>query len=45
MRASVLVSSLVASLVGFGGTLALVLAAARAVGASEPEASSTVAAL
>lgn len=45
MRPSVLISSLVASFVGFGGTLALVLAAARAVGASEAEASSTVAAL
>lgn len=45
MRASVLISSLVAALVGFGGTLALVLAAARAVGASEPQAASVVAAL
>lgn len=45
MRLSVVVSSLVASLVGFGGTLALILAATVAVGASPAESASTVAAL
>lgn len=45
MRVSVLVSSLVAVLVGYGGTLALLLAAVRAVGATEGQAASVVAAL
>ncbi|WP_127088565.1 benzoate/H(+) symporter BenE family transporter [Aquabacter cavernae] len=45
MRLSVLVSSLVASLVGFGGTLALIIAATVAVGASPAESASAVAAL
>ncbi|TCT05096.1 benzoate/H(+) symporter BenE family transporter [Aquabacter spiritensis] len=45
MRASVLVSSLVAALVGFGGTLALILAAATAIGATPDESSSLVVAL
>ncbi len=45
MRFSVIVASLVAALVGFGGTLALVLSAASAVGATPAEASSTVAVL
>ena len=45
MRASVVVSAVVAALVGFGGTLALVVAAARAVGANAGQTSSWVAAL
>lgn len=45
MPLSVVVSAFVAALVGFGGTLALVLAAAGAVGATPVEASSWVAAL
>ncbi|MDI4665329.1 benzoate/H(+) symporter BenE family transporter [Xanthobacter autotrophicus] len=45
MRASIIISAFVAALVGFGGTLALVLAAAHAVGASPAEASSWVAAI
>ncbi|MFS8039271.1 benzoate/H(+) symporter BenE family transporter [Xanthobacter sp. AM11] len=45
MRVSLLVSAFVAALVGFGGTLALVLAAAAAVGASPAQASSWVCAL
>ncbi|MFG1241012.1 benzoate/H(+) symporter BenE family transporter [Xanthobacter sp. V7C-4] len=45
MRVSVIVSAFVAALVGFGGTLAIVLAAAAAVGASPAEASSWVAAI
>ncbi|MBA4791057.1 MAG: benzoate/H(+) symporter BenE family transporter [Rhizobiales bacterium] len=45
MRLSVFVSSLVASLVGFGGTLALIIAATVAVGASPAESASAVAAL
>lgn len=45
MRVSVIVSAFVAALVGFGGTLALILAAAAAVGASPAEASSWVAAI
>lgn len=45
MRLSVIVSAFVAALVGFGGTLALILAAASAVGASPAEASSWVCAL
>jgi len=42
MRLSVVVSTLVAAVVGFGGTLALILAAAAAVGASASETSSWV---
>lgn len=45
MPVSVLVSALVATLVGFGGTLAIVLAAAGAIGASAAETSSWVCAL
>lgn len=45
MRVSVIVSAFVAALVGFGGTLALILAAAAEVGASPAEASSWVAAI
>lgn len=45
MRVSVIVSAIVAALVGFGGTLAIVLAAAAAVGASPAETSSWVAAI
>ena len=45
MRLSVVVSAVVAALVGFGGTLAIVVAAARAVGASPAQSSSWVAAL
>ncbi len=45
MRASVIISALVAVLVGFGGSVAIVLAAAKAVGASADQTSSWVAAL
>ena len=45
MRASVALSALVAALVGFGGTLALVVAAAQAVGADTAETGSWVTAL
>lgn len=45
VRASVVVSAVVAALVGFGGTLAIVVAAARAVGADTAQTSSWVAAL
>lgn len=45
MRLSVIVSGLVAVLVGFGGTLALIVAAAQAVGAGPAETASWVAAL
>ncbi|WP_282608750.1 benzoate/H(+) symporter BenE family transporter [Pelagibius sp. Alg239-R121] len=45
MRASVIISALVAILVGFGSSVAVILAAARAVGASPDQASSWVAAL
>ncbi len=45
MRASVVISPVVAVLVGFGGSVAVVLAAARAVGASPAETSSWVSAL
>ncbi|MEP9352090.1 benzoate/H(+) symporter BenE family transporter [Xanthobacter sp. KR7-65] len=44
MPVSVVISAVMASLIGFGGTLAVVLAAATAVGASPAEASSWVAA-
>lgn len=45
MRTSVATNALVAVLVGFGGTLALIISAARAVGANEAETSSWVAGL
>ncbi len=45
MRASIVISALVAVLVGFGGSVAIVLSAARAVGASPAETSSWIAAL
>jgi benzoate membrane transport protein len=45
VRLSVLVSAVVAALVGFGGTLAIVVAAARAVGADPAQTSSWVTAL
>ncbi|MFG1347233.1 benzoate/H(+) symporter BenE family transporter [Xanthobacter autotrophicus DSM 431] len=45
MPVSIIVSAFVAALVGFGGTLALILAAAAAVGASAAQASSWVAAI
>ncbi|MBM3533272.1 MAG: benzoate/H(+) symporter BenE family transporter [Alphaproteobacteria bacterium] len=45
MRGSVVVSAVVAVIVGFGGTLALIVAAAQSVGASPAETSSWVAAL
>ena len=45
MRASVVISAAVAALVGFGGTIALIVAAAQAVGASPGQTSSWVTAL
>jgi len=45
MRSSVIISALVAVLVGFGGSVAIILAAAEAVGASAAETSSWIAAL
>ncbi len=45
MRVSIVVSALVAVIVGFGGALAVVLAAAQAVGATPAETSSWVSAL
>ena len=45
MRFSIVVSAVVAALVGFGGTLAIVVAAARAVGADAAQTSSWVTAL
>ncbi len=45
MRASLVISALVAVLVGFGGSVAIPLAAARAVGAGAAETSSWIAAL
>ena len=45
MRASVVISAVVAVLVGFGGSVAIVLAAAKAVGASPEQTSSWIAAL
>ena len=45
LRASVVISAVVAALVGFGGTIAIVVAAARAVGADAAQTSSWVAAL
>ena len=45
MRLSVVTSALVAALVGFGSTIALIIAAARAVGADADQTTSWVAAL
>lgn len=45
MRLSIIVSAVVAALVGFGGTLAIIVAAARAVGANPAQTSSWVTAL
>ncbi|MCR9221672.1 MAG: benzoate/H(+) symporter BenE family transporter [Alphaproteobacteria bacterium] len=45
MRPSLAVNALVAVLVGFGGTLALIVAAAQAVGANQAQTASGVAAL
>ena len=45
MRLSIIVSAVVAAIVGFGGTLAIVVAAARAVGADPAQTSSWVTAL
>lgn len=45
MRASIVISAVVAALVGFGGTLAVIVAAAKAVGATPAQTSSWVAAL
>ena len=45
MRASVPASAFVAAIVGFGGTLALIIAAANAVGASQAETASWVTAI
>jgi benzoate membrane transport protein len=45
VRLSIVVSAVVAALVGFGGTLAIVVAAARAVGADAAQTSSWVTAL
>jgi benzoate membrane transport protein len=45
MRASVIISAIVAVLVGFGGSVAIVLAAAAAVGANAAQTSSWIAAL
>lgn len=45
MRFSVIASAIVASIVGFGGTLALILAAARTLGASQAETASWVTAI
>ncbi len=45
MRASIPISAFVAAIVGFGGTLALIIAAADAVGASRAETASWVTAI
>ncbi|MER8365441.1 benzoate/H(+) symporter BenE family transporter [Mesorhizobium sp. M1348] len=45
MRISIPMSAFVAAIVGFGGTLAIVIAAAKAVGATQVETASWVAAL
>ncbi len=45
MRASIPVSAFVAAIVGFGGTLALIIAAADAVGATQAETASWVTAI
>ncbi|WP_029355522.1 benzoate/H(+) symporter BenE family transporter [Bosea sp. 117] len=42
MRSSVVISAVVAALVGFGGTLALIVAASQALGASPAQTSSAV---
>ncbi|MGO4450520.1 benzoate/H(+) symporter BenE family transporter [Phyllobacterium sp. TAF24] len=45
MRSSVIASAVVAAIVGFGGTLALIIAAANALGATQAETASWVTAL
>lgn len=45
MRASIPISAFVAAIVGFGGTLALIIAAAAAVGATQTETASWVTAI
>lgn len=45
MRLSIVTSALVAALVGFGSTIALIIAAAQAVGADAAQTTSWVAAL
>jgi len=45
MRLSIVTSAVVAALVGFGSTIAIIIAAAQAVGANEAQTSSWVAAL
>lgn len=45
MRSSVIASAVVAAIVGFGGTLALIIAAAQALGATQTETASWVTAL
>lgn len=45
LRASVVISAVVAALVGFGGTIAIIVAAAQAVGADSGQTSSWVASL
>jgi|EP01132_Coremiostelium_polycephalum_P001608 benzoate membrane transport protein len=45
MRSSVIASAVVAAIVGFGGTLALIIAAAQALGASQAQTASWVTAL
>ena len=45
MRSSIIISALVAVLVGFGGSVAIVIAAAKAVGATPDQTSSWIAAL
>ena len=45
MRSSVVISALVAVLVGFGGSLAVILAVARAMGANSEQTASWVAVL
>lgn len=45
MRASVVISALVAVLVGFGSSVAIVLAAAEAVGANAAQTSSWIASI
>ncbi|MCX7302734.1 MAG: benzoate/H(+) symporter BenE family transporter [Hyphomicrobiales bacterium] len=45
MRISIPVSAFVAAIVGFGGTLAIVIAASDAVGATQPQTASAVTAL
>jgi benzoate membrane transport protein len=45
MRSSIVISAVVAALVGFGGTIAIIVAAAQAVGASAGQTSSWVTAL